>query len=165
MIAYEYGGLWKHKFPEGVEIGFYFRVFPPGKIRHVSNHWHFGIIGGYLGNRAEIVRGADKADLDDLDRNIFQDGAGLFGHGVFVEGKVIENLGSVARIGACHHREQVRADGSNCERIAGQSASPARVAGIERQDTGQAGVFIVIGVDVDCAGAAGQRVVRNVGLF
>ena len=69
--------------------------------------------------------------------DVFQDGAGLLGHGLLVEGEVIEDLGGVARIGAGHHGQHVGADRGDGQGVAAQAAGAARIAGVEDQHAGR----------------------------
>ena len=143
MVADQHGGLRQQQFAKSVEVRLDQVLVPPRQIGHVGDERHFWIVGCGFGDGAQDLRRADEADLDQLHFDVFQDGARLFGNGLFIERKVIEDLGGVACIGACHDRQHMGADRRHRESIAAQSAGAAGVARVENQDAWRIEVFDV----------------------
>ena len=119
---------------------------PPRKIGHVRDQRDLGVVGGDLGDGADRLRAADETDLENLHRHVFEDGAGLLGHGLFVEGEMVEYFGRIARIGARDDWQSMGPDRSDCGDVRGQSARAAGVARVEHHHArGVAGVVFVVG--------------------
>ncbi|MCY1366560.1 hypothetical protein D9M69_534620 [compost metagenome] len=136
VVSNQHRGLGQHEVAESVQIGLDQVLVPPRQVGHVGHHGHVRVVGGGLGDGAQRLGGAGKADLDQLDLDVFEDGARLLGHGLFLEGEVVEDLGRVARVGARHHRQNVSAHRSHGQRVGAQAARAARIAGIEHQHAG-----------------------------
>ena len=144
VVAHQHRGLGQHDFSAGVQVLVDLVVLPPGQIGHVSHHRHVRPIGQQRGNRAEVVWVADKADLEDIGRHVFQNRAGLAGDGLVVKRVVVDDFAGVAHIGTCDHRHGMHPDRGQRHRVCCQTTGTTGVIGVEHHDAGHGAVHRIV---------------------
>ena len=109
VVAHQYGCLRQDQFHESVLVSVYGFILPPRQTGHVGNHWHIGVVSTNFSHRGKNIRGATKTNFDHLNRNVFQDGAGLFINRLFIHRNIVENLGGIAYITSRGDRQYMSA--------------------------------------------------------
>ena len=72
VVANQHCGLWQQKLSKRILVAFDLAVVPPGQIRHISHKWYVGVVGSNHGDGADVLRAANKTDLDGGHRHVFQ---------------------------------------------------------------------------------------------
>ena len=156
MVANQHSGLRQKQLSKRILVTLNFTVVPPGQVGHVGNKRYVSVVGRDARDGADVLRAADKTDLDGRHRHVFEGRPGLVRNRLFVEREVVKNLGCVAHVSAGHDSQRMGPGGDHGGDVGCQAASPAGVVGVEGHHAHRVGAFLL--------GEKGFRVVwRGVG--